>query len=508
MKKLSITILCLGLSWVMLGQSQKLPANFWFFNTIDTLPRHTSFKPLLINRQQLRHDALPSEITRYLTFSHKENRSFFARKLFFENLIQVDSNNYGFTVDPLLNVAVGREQEDTSAANLYTNTRGFIIKGFVGKKLSFTSTFRENQSVFPSYIAAMVDSLGVVPGQGRSKSFKDNGYDYAQATGSIVYQLSGNVLLQTGTDRFFIGNGYRSMLLSDAAHSYPYVGTTVYFFNKKIQYNAYYADLIYMQRRPYTNSPEALFFRKGMNFHYFAYQPAPWLEIGLFDNVIIEKMDSTGSKPFNFIALNPVPFLPVLLFGWNGNNNTSAGINTKIIVKHKTVVYAQFFYDGQKDNITQWAYQAGVKTFVIPYLGVGAEYNVANPFTYTASDAAQAYAHYRQPLANPAGSNFSEKVFWISFRYRRWFVLGKWNNITQSTAGSNVLNNNRMAVSNQTAQKNVYYANAGYIINPKTNLSISAGVRRWNYAQNNLQNTVTYLYFGIKTNLNNIYYDF
>ncbi len=508
MKKLSIGILWLCLLFTLPGQSQKLPLNFWFFNVIDTLPRHTSFKPLLIHREQLIHDSLPEEITEYLTFSHIKNRSFFARKLFFENLIQVDSADYGFTVDPLLNVAMGREQEDTSAANLYTNTRGFIIKGFVGKKLTFTSTFRENQSVFPSYISAMVDSLAVVPGQGRSKSFKDNGYDYAQATGSIAYQLSGNVLLQMGTDRFFIGNGYRSMLLSDAAHSYPYVGTTVYFFDKKIQYNAYYADVIHLQRRPYTNSPEALFFRKGMNFHYLAYQPAPWFEIGVFDNVMIEKMDSAGSKPFNFVSLNPVPFLPVLLFGWNGNNNASAGINAKLIVKQKTVVYGQFFYDGQKDNITQWAYQAGVKNFIVPRLGVGAEYNVANPFTYTASDAVQAYAHYQQPLANPLGGNFSEKVFWISFRYRRWFLLAKWNSINQNTAGSNVLSGNRMAVSNQKTDKNVYYANFGYIINPKTNLAMNIGVHQWNYRNNNLDNTSTYIYFGLKTNLTNIYYDF
>ena len=511
MKKFNIFILFTFFSLLIFGQPQKLPLNFWFYNSsgADFSNTHTAFKPLIkSNLTSIQNDTLPADAYNYFSFTHKKNRSFFARKLFFENLIQVDSADFGFTVDPLMNLELGKEKEDTSGTNFYTNTRGFIIKGHIGEKFAFVSTFKENQSVFPAYVAGIVDSLQVVPGQGRSKSFKDNGYDYAQATGSIMYQASNNVLIQTGTDKFFIGNGYRSMLLSDAAHSYPYVGATVYFLKRKIQYNAYYADLIHFERRPYTNSPEALFYRKGMNFHYISIKPLNWLELGIFDNVMIEKMDTSGSKPFNFISVNPVPFLPVLLYGFNNDNNASAGVNMKVNVKQKTIVYAQYFYDGKKDNVVKQAYQLGVKTFVVKYLGLGAEYNVSNPFTYASVNPQQAYTHYNQSLANPVGSNFTEKIVWMSFRYKRWFLFAKWNDITQDYAAGNVLMSENTAVSNQNTNRNVYTGKAGFIINPKTNLSLHAGITMWNYAKNNLQNTSTYIYFGLKTNLQNIYYDF
>ena len=511
MKRLKLLILFVFSSVIIFAQPQKLPLNFWFYNQADAdyFAAHTSFKPLiknfLIPEEQ---DSLKGSAKDYFLFTHKTNRSFFARKLFYENLIQVDSNNYGFTVDPLLNLELGKEQEDTAGTNYYTNTRGFLIKGYIGNNFAFVSAFRENQSVFPGYYASIVDSLKAVPGQGRSKSFKNNGYDYAQATGSIMYQASQNILLQLGTDKFFIGNGYRSMLLSDVSHSYPYAGTTVYLFNKKIQYNAYYADLIHLERRPYTNSPEALFYRKGMNFHYINIKPVDWLELGIFDNIMISKMDSAGNKPFNFISVNPVPFLPVLIYGFNSDNNASAGVNLKASIKQKTVFYAQYFYDGKKDNIAKQAYQFGIKTFALKHIGAGVEYNVANPFTYTAQNIAQAYSHYNQPLASPIGANFTESIVWLSIRFSRFFAYAKWNNIQQDIAGGNVLMDESRAISNQKMNKDVYEINTGYIINPKTNLSMHLGVRQWNYSKNNLQNTTTYIYFGLKTNLQNIYYDF
>jgi hypothetical protein len=489
-----------------------MPLNFYFFNQSDVTfyNSHTAFKPLIKSFiKQNKNDSLLNADNSYFTITHKNNRSFLSRKLFFENLIQVDSGQYAFTVDPLLNLEVGHEMEDSSGRNYYTNTRGFLIKGYIGYKFAFVSSFKENQSVFPNYYASIVDSLKVVPGQGRSKSFKDNGFDYAQATGAVMYQVADNALLQLGTDKFFIGNGYRSMLLSDASHSYPYIGGTVYFKDKKIQYNAYYADLIHLQRRPYTNSPEALFYRKGMNFHYISIKPADWIELGLFDNVIIQKMDSTGSKPFNFISLNPVPFLPLALYGFNTDNNASVGMNLKLSLKRKTVFYAQYFYDGKRNNATKQAYQIGLKTFTIKHLGLGVEYNVAAPFTYISSNASQAYSHYNQSLANPIGSNFNEYIIWLSFLYNRWFIFGKINQINQNLAGGNILKNEgNLNINTSLVNKSIVEGNAGYIINFKTNLSINFGTRMWRYTENNLQKTATYIYFGIKTNLQNIYYDF
>ena len=47
----------------------------------------------------------------------------------------------------------------------------------------------------------------------------------------------------------------------------------------------------------------------------------------------------------------------------------------------------------------------------IRHLDLQAEYNSARPFTYSHASLFTNYAHYRQPLAHPLGSNFKEFVF-------------------------------------------------------------------------------------------------
>src|SRR5690606_25152298 len=58
-----------------------------------------------------------------------------------------------------------------------------------------------------------------VPGYGFYKPFKTNGVDYFDARGYITFNVAKYIDVQFGYDKNFIGNGYRSLFLSDWGNS-------------------------------------------------------------------------------------------------------------------------------------------------------------------------------------------------------------------------------------------------------------------------------------------------
>ena len=170
-----------------------------------------------------------------IIFSSPQNKkleanSFFKKiknKLIKENLIIFSdtADKFHLTIDPLFNVEYGEDLEDSSKS-FYKNTRGLLIRGDIGTKFSFESSFLENQATFVKYIHDFNDTFLVVPGQGRWKRFKKDGYDFAMSSGYISYSPSKHFNFQVGTGKHFVGDGYRSLLLSDNAFNYPYARIT------------------------------------------------------------------------------------------------------------------------------------------------------------------------------------------------------------------------------------------------------------------------------------------
>ena len=62
-----------------------------------------------------------------------------------------------------------------------------------------------------------------MPGVGFYKTFKQNGVDYFDARGYITFNAAKYIDFQFGYDKNFIGNGYRSMFLSDWGNSYLFL---------------------------------------------------------------------------------------------------------------------------------------------------------------------------------------------------------------------------------------------------------------------------------------------
>jgi hypothetical protein len=493
-----------------IAQQQNLPLNREFglvnqksFNSYSS-NTHTSILP--INESLIRLNTSKTfgglskvEQAYYLiniSKSEKKPKNFLGwlyRTAFYENFAIVDTGNLYLTVDPLLNGEFGKDNEDNSGDILYKNTRGIIVRANVGEKFSFQTSFYENQATLPNYMSGFVSNTGVVPGQGRVKTFKENGYDFSASSANISYTPFSFINLQLGTGKNFIGDGYRSLLLSDQAFNYPYFKISSLFGKKEqFQYVQINTQLTNLTRREDGSVPEALFLRKAMSTHYLSWNVTKWLNLGFFENTIWQTEDSSGTKPFQFQQLNPVIGINALTTITDKANHSNVGINTKIKFPFKFIVYNQFIYDGNQYEKTK-GFQVGAKYFGLNYFTFQVEYNkMSNPYSTIFEPQLQQFSHYNESLTHPLGNNFEEIVGILNFKYKRAFAQVKINYAT--------LTNTTIT----TTQ-----AHLGYLINPKNNLSVVFGFSKRNETRDNLAPYLTnYMYFGIRTSLRNLYDDF
>jgi len=512
------------------AQQQKQPlnraGNLWLERYLNNPAElhHTSFKPLNISALKL--DSLQHE--EHNRWQRKQRESWFGRKLRNENLIVVneEQSEFNLTIDPLFNFEYGIDLADNSAradtTRFYKNTRGVLIQGNIGKKFSFMSSFYENQAVFPSYIDSFVmenaeKGFGLVPGQGRAKSFKNGGYDYAMASGYISYSPSSHFNLQAGHGKHFIGEGYRSLLLSDNAFNYPYLKITTTFGKGRFQYTNLYASMQSLNRLPASSTSEALFERKAGTFHYLSYAPFKWVQIGLFEGVIWQRRDSTSSLPFNYNSINPIIGINTAINGFDSNNNALLGLNLKVIPLKNYVLYAQFIIDNKIEN----GYQVGVKlvdAFGLRNLSIQSEFNTVAAYTYGHKLPLQNYGHYNQALAHPWGADFKELVSFLNYSWRDFFVEYKFDYGTYqedygtSHYGKDIFksNDDKTSISIEpdiTTLAN-HHITTGYLINQKTNMRILLGLTYRTESNPIWNKTTQFIYLGFRTSLTNQYYDF
>ena len=197
----------------MHAQHTTLPLNheadLIYQQEINASEIHSTFKPLIkstVNRE-LNIDSL-----RLLEFPNRFIK-WYKRKLFSEHLIVIEGKDYKVKASPIIHFSKGKETEDN--INTFSNTRGFIIEGDIGKSVSFFSSFMENQAIFPNYLDEEIRKSKVVFGQGYARDFKKTGFDYAMASGYIGIKPAQHFVVQFGHGKHFIGDGYRSLLISD-----------------------------------------------------------------------------------------------------------------------------------------------------------------------------------------------------------------------------------------------------------------------------------------------------
>jgi hypothetical protein len=501
---------------------------------------HTAFKPWRVSEvnKVIHH---PDSAWNVNLPNKKFYSSRVGKKIFSEHLLQIDHKDYSLYLDPLFGFSGGKDQ--FTGRNTYDNSRGIQVMGSIGKSVSFYTSFWENQSVFVNYVDSFVRKNNVVPGQGRVKPFGDGGFDYAYAAGYVSIQPSKFFNLQFGNDKQFIGDGYRSLLLSDNAFNYPFAKITTNFW--KIQYTNLF--LAWQNIGNASNSGVGGYKQKFGTIHHLSYNVMQGLNIGLFEGIVWQGGDTTGMRRgFDPNYLNPIIFYRPVEFSRGSPDNVLIGLNIKAKLFKKYMFYGQILLDEfslkeVKARSGWWAnkqaFQLGYSffnLFGIKNLNWQNELNVVRPYTYGHFTAEQSYTHYAQPLAHPLGANFIENVQFLRYRYRRFGIEAKVlmaqygadslkANGSFSNYGQNIFQGTAEIVGGPTEVPSIYGntilqgvkntlvftdLNLSYLINPKTGLRISLNLsRRSQRTIFETRNTI-WGFVTLSTLLPNRHYDF
>jgi hypothetical protein len=368
-------------------------------------------------------------------------------KYFYTNrtaLYSTVSEDFELYINPVLNFSVGMERGSygdpplSIKEPLFNNTRGMEARGLINRKVGFYTYLADNQARVPLYVHQWVDSSNVFPEVGFLKKFKDskypskNGYDFFQARGYITFDATRNIHVQFGHDRNFIGNGYRSMILSDFAKEYLFLkaNTTIWKINYQNLFTQF-TDFVPMQGTQLQP-------KKYGAFHHLSLNLGRHVNIGLFEGEIFSRKDSNGSGSFDINYLNPIIFYRAIEQNLGSPDNAFVGADLKVNAGRHYSFYGQFLLDefllkelkaGNRWWANKFALQAGLKyidVLSIHNLDLQLEYNSTRPYTYTHARVSENYTHYNQSLAHPLGSNFREFIAIVRYQpLSRWTVVLK-----------------------------------------------------------------------------------
>lgn len=346
------------------------------------------------------------------------------------HLLEVRTKHFYANINPILHFKASLEQQGNSNRFLFVNRRGASIRGNILKRVYFYTDIVETQAAFPTYVDQRIHRDFAVPGAGFFKQYDSNlipgkdttGVDYLVAQGYVAVDLLKNHIgIQFGHGQNFIGDGHRSLFLSDYATNYFYLklNTRVW----KIHYQNIFAELTQNYGQAHRAFDLALP-KKYMAAHHLSINILKNLNIGLFEGVIFSR-----NGHFELQYLNPIIFYRAIEQAVGSPDNVVLGLNWKWNFLKRFSFYGQFLLDelsvgdllrlggGWWGN--KFALQTGLKyidAFGIDYLDLQAEFNMSRPYTYSFRDSTANYTHYNQPLAHPLGANFFEWIGIVKYQ--------------------------------------------------------------------------------------------
>lgn len=468
-----------------------------------------------------------------------------------DDFLRVRGKNDEFyiAVNPYIDFEVGHD----GTRSIWVNTRGAEVKGTIGRNFAFYTNIRENQAVFPMYIDDYAVKNKVIPGQGLSKRFKKTGFDYTNAQAYIAFRPVRWLDATLGYGKNFIGDGYRSMILSDNAFSYPYLKLTADFW--RIQYTCLYSQMTDRNRVLADNT----YARKFTLIHYLDFAISKRVNIGFFDALVAKNQDSLGMRRgFDFQYINPIIFLrSAEYYAGTSPDNSLLGITASVIVGKHTTFYGQFVLDemtfkefigGKGYYANKQSYQIGVKSydcFKVKGLFLQLEGNIVMPYMYSHTSQGSGcgvgednYAHYNEPLAHPWGANLWECIGHAQYNWKRLYFkykinFGQYGDDIKNTDGTvdNYGHNvyldyhDHVHILDPAEDPNGIYGHyfltgrkttlimndftVSYLINPAYNMNAFVEVTQRHFEAQGLESQNNLIFsVGLRTSLDRKYYDF
>ena len=466
-----------------------------------------------------RNGAINSKISWFKTFYKKQ-----------PDFVHVNEDNFFLVLNPVLSYQHAYEQNNNE--NLFWSGRGLEARGIIADKVGFYTYITDNQERGPSFVSDWMAKRGAVPGADFYQTPGNNTLvDYMQARGYIDFAaIRDHVNVTFGYDKHFIGDGMRSLFLSDFSAGAAFLRLTTKVW--KLNYQNLYMELTPQYRR---GGGDRRLPRKYATVHHLSVNATRWLNIGVFESVMFARRDR-----YEFGYLNPIILYRQVERYMGSPDNVNLGLNAKIIIAKHVQLYGQVLLDEFKAKelfsdrgwwANKYGLQAGLKyfdAFTLKNLDIQGEINVVRPYTYSHYDSVATYTNYNQPLAHPLGAGFAEAIGIIRYQpAKNLFIMlkGSYYRQGQDSTGSvnptNFGSNIFMDYDSRSDEFGVGLINGipancitleglvSYELRPNLFIDLGATNRRFTYDNNYLpQQTSTYFYGGLRLNIARRDYNF
>lgn len=516
------------------GQEPYSYQHFQKYNQVLYSPTsrlHTASKPLLPSA------ALTERMDSIKQGELQIHTDPFWSKFFNEHQVAVNQENFTFYGDFLPDVGVGKEFGNGANRSTWLGSFGLQVGGTIHQKLSFYANVFQNRAVLPTYLDDYSRYSGVIPGQGYAHHLAGNVKDWRYATARVTYDVSPYLQATLAYDKNHIGDGYRSLLLSDFSANYGQLKLSGNIGNVQ------YTSVIALMNDPHNARLDSLAFsssygdgKKWGVFQYFDYNATNRLSVGFFQSITWANSNEAGKRGFDFNYINPFIFLrPVESSNARSPDKMFLGLNAKYKALANVSIYGQFllgefsskdFFSGKGYAHNKWGAQIGARgfdLFKVKNLNFLAEYNVVRPYTYQHFTSISNYSNNGEALAHPRGANFKELLALVNYSWKRWdfsvegmYTLYGTDPADHTNYGSDIFQS-YTSIPNlygnfigQGIKNNLYFADvkAAYVLNPAYNLRLEVGYsQRYHKQEEAKTSNVGIFSVGLRSSFRNFYGD-
>jgi len=458
------------------------------------------------------------------------NEGSFINELTSQHVIEINKK-FKLFINPIINGISTTENNSNFSQTTIEKSGGLSLKTAYSKKWSAEWDFLYDNSEYVSHVDALVQQHNISPGYG----YSDNNQSIF-SQGNITFTADDNFTFQAGYGKHFIGDGYRSLFLSDNANSYPYLKLTTNIW--KIKYMALYS--VHDDIR-FSNGNYGDYQQKFTTTHYLSLNATKWLNIGFFESIVFQAQEGDFYRGFELAYLNPIIFLRSVEFAQGSGDNALMGGSLKLRILKKNIIYGQLLFDefllkelkaGNGWWGNKYGIQAGLKMIdflTIKNLRFQAEYNEVRPFTYsyfyknTSISTLQNYGHFNAALAHPLGANFKEVTLSLAYQKKRW-IIEAFSTIAKvgfDTSATISIGQDIYRPYNDREKDYGFYTTNGlvtdiinstlkvsYIVNPKSQMLLQVGVTNRMVTNQFMDNSTNMFFVGLKTAITNRYFDF
>ncbi|SEQ38670.1 capsule assembly Wzi family protein [Neolewinella agarilytica] len=366
--------------------------------------------------------------------------------------LEVNKPNFYLRFNPVIDVRYGKQQNDPE--DYFFNRRGLRMRAGIDDRIFLNFEILETQIGLPDFVRQFRDRFRALPGAGFLKEYEldafniSNGNDFLNGQGYVSADISKHVGARLGYGTHFLGDGERSLLLSNFSNNYPYLELNWRIW--KFHYRNIFAELTSGPARAQANGIPLT--KKYMATHLLSINLGKRFTFGLFESVIM-----TRENGFDLAYLNPIILYRTIEQSVGSPDNALVGLTARYRSPWRIEAYGQFILDEFKfDELfierrgwwaNKWAYQAGLRyadAFGLDQLDLVVERNVARPYTYT-HRSLSSYTHFAMPLAHPLGANFKENLVGADYRplprlhlRARLFLIEQGQGTTSRVVGENL----------------------------------------------------------------------